>query len=92
MTRESMIEAHLVRRVHEAGGECLKFTSPGRRGVPDRLVLLPGGRAIFVEVKAPGRYPTPAQRRAHNALRYKGFRVLVVNSFEDVHWLLMEVN
>lgn len=40
--RESGVEKELVARVQGAGGEAYKFTSPGRRGVPDRLVLLPG--------------------------------------------------
>ena len=39
--RESTIEAHLVKRVKELGGECRKVTWPGRRGAPDRLVMLP---------------------------------------------------
>lgn len=55
---EKEIEAHLVRRVKEAGGIAYKFTSPQRRSVPDRLVLMPGGRALFVECKRPGAKPT----------------------------------
>ena len=44
---ESTIEHYLVRTVHKLGGEALKFTSPGRRHVNDRLVLLPGGKVWF---------------------------------------------
>ena len=47
---EKTIEAALVRRVAKLGGLCEKFVSPGRRSVPDRLVTLPGGRIVFVEV------------------------------------------
>ena len=50
---EREIEAALVRRVKAAGGLCLKWTCPGWTGVPDRLVLLPGGLIIFVELKRP---------------------------------------
>lgn len=77
--RESDIEAHLVKRVKEAGGIAYKFTSPQRRSVPDRLVLMPGGRAWFAELKAPGAVPTEAQAREHERLRALGFEVEVVD-------------
>ena len=51
--RESQIEARLSREVKHAGGLCLKWVSPGCTGVMDRIVLLPGGRVIFVELKEP---------------------------------------
>ncbi|BEO04319.1 VRR-NUC domain-containing protein [Serratia marcescens] len=78
--RESPIERHQVAQVKAAGGTAYKFTSPGRRSVPDRLVLLPGGRAVFVECKAPGEKPRPDQLREHNRLRALGFEVVVVDS------------
>jgi hypothetical protein len=78
--RESVIEANLVKQVKAAGGTAYKFTSPGRRGVPDRLVLLPGGRTVFVECKAPGGIPRPDQQREHNRLRALGFSVVVLDS------------
>ncbi len=66
--RESAIERHLVSIVRKLGGECLKFTSPGRRHVNDRLVLLPGGRVWFIELKQPGAKPRPGQVRFHGRL------------------------
>ena len=39
--RESIIEKHLVKRVKELGGEVRKVQWVGRRGAPDRLVMLP---------------------------------------------------
>lgn len=50
--RESEIEARLVRGVKALGGKAYKFVSPGNSGVPDRLVVLPGGRVLFAELKA----------------------------------------
>lgn len=81
---ESKIEAHLVKRVKDVGGAAYKFTSPQRRAVPDRLVLLPGGRATFVECKATGQRPTDAQAREHARLWALGFPVLVIDSIEGV--------
>ncbi len=82
--RESKIETRLVDRVKSAGGVAFKFTSPARRSVPDRLVLMPGGRATFVECKAPGERPTDAQAREHARLWALGFPVLVIDSLEAV--------
>jgi hypothetical protein len=49
--READVERHLVRLVEKAGGRAYKFAAPGRAGVADRLVVLPGGRVWFVELK-----------------------------------------
>jgi hypothetical protein len=50
---EKDIEANLRRAVEAAGGKCLKWVCPGWSGVPDRIILLPGARIIFVETKRP---------------------------------------
>ena len=52
--KESQIEAKLVRMVREHGGLCYKFVSPNNPGVPDRIILFPGGIIAFVELKRPG--------------------------------------
>ena len=52
---EKTIEAYFVKRIKEIGGVAEKFTSPNKRAVPDRLVLLPSGVALFVELKEIGR-------------------------------------
>lgn len=82
--RESQIEAYLRKRVIAAGGLCWKFTSPNLRGVPDRVVLLPGGYTVWTELKAPGQLPRPAQQRRHTELWARGHRVVVLDSIESV--------
>ena len=80
---EKTIEAVLVARVKSLGGMCEKFTSPGRRSVPDRIISLPGGRIIFVECKAPGKVPTDLQERDHERRRELGFKVFVIDTIEQ---------
>ena len=81
---ERHIEAALVKRIKELGGTAEKFTSPGRRSVPDRLVSLPKGRIVFVELKAPGCKPTENQSRDHQRRRTLGCDVLVIDSYEGI--------
>jgi Holliday junction resolvase len=80
---ENRVERELVKRVKDLGGMCEKFTSPGRRSVPDRLVTLPGGRIIFVECKAPEKEPTITQQRDHKRRRLLGCDVRVIDNIED---------
>lgn len=85
---EKKIEQALVKRVKELGGLCEKFTSPGRRAVPDRIITLPvaGGpaRIIFVECKAPGKKPTIMQQFDHERRRLMGCDVRVIDNMDDV--------
>jgi hypothetical protein len=86
--RESQIETYLRREVKNLGGCAYKFTSPQRVNVPDRIVLLPGGRIVFVELKAPGKKPTAGQLREHKRLRDLGFQVDVIDTKEGVdEWI-----
>lgn len=82
--REKDIEQKLVKAVKQIGGMCLKFTSPGFDGVPDRLVLLPLGRMAFVELKAPGKEPRPLQLRRIQELSRLDFHCYVVDNEEMI--------
>lgn len=87
--RERDIEKALIRRVKELGGEVRKVTWQGRKGAPDRLVLLPYPYcAIWVELKAPNEKPTKLQQREHNKLRVAGLHVVVIDSIEAIEDLL----
>lgn len=86
--RERDIERHLVQRVKALGGEIRKVAWPGRANAPDRLVMLPGRRAVWVELKAPGKTPTAQQVREHNRMRRLGELVEVIDSLEGVEALL----
>ena len=87
LVRESEIEAYLVKRVREAGGISYKFVSPGRAGVPDRIVILEN-EVGFVEVKAPGKKPTALQQRELERLQAHGMQAGWVSSREDVEGFL----
>ena len=94
---ESSIENRLIRRVKELGGEVRKVQWVGRRGAPDRLVMLPlCGRvgpysdltSFWVELKAPGEKAKPHQAREHERMRKMGQQVFVIDSLEAVEELL----
>ena len=88
--KEKDLETRLTRAVRKNGGLALKFVSPGMAGVPDRLLLFPGGRIAFAEVKAPGEKPRPLQIHRMEQLRELGFRVHVVDSEEKINQVVAE--
>lgn len=89
--RESQIEARLSREVKHAGGLCLKWVSPGCTGVMDRIILLPGGRVIFVELKQPGGRLSERQKWMADALARLGMDVRCLWNKEQVDKFLEEV-
>ena len=72
---EKEIEAKLKKGVEKLGGRCYKFVSPGNSGVPDRLILLPGGACAFAELKAPGKKERKLQAHIQEQIRELGFIV-----------------
>ena len=86
--KETEIEKKLVRKVKAKGGIAPKFVSPGYAGMPDRLVLLPGGVFAFAELKAPGMKPRPLQVARHRMLRSLGFKVYVIDGTEQIEEVL----
>ena len=72
--RESVVEKKFASEVKKRGGLAVKFVSPGLNGVPDRLVLFPGGKMAFVELKAPGKTMRPLQQYRARQLAALGYR------------------
>ena len=89
--REKYIEQQLGRAVKTAGGICPKLMSPGTDGMPDRMILMPGCRLGFVEVKAPGKKPRPLQVKRHVQLRRLGFPVFILDNPSQIPGIIEEV-
>ena len=86
--REYVIEDAFRDEVTRRGGLALKFTSQTVNGLPDRLVLLIGGKAAFVELKAPGKMMRPLQVKRKEQLEALGFPVFCVDRFEQIRPVL----
>ena len=78
--RESDIEEYLREQVAKLGGRAYKWVSPGNTGVPDRIVILPGNRISFVELKATGKEPDAKQKLQIERLKQLGADVWVIDS------------
>ena len=88
---EASTEEYLVARIKALGGKCLKFVSPGTAGVLDRLVLLPGGTVLFVEVKRLGELPSALQEKFMFGVLHLGTPALTVDSRQEVDELVQQL-
>lgn len=88
---EKLIERKLYNSVKKAGGIAIKFTSPSMSGVPDRIVLMPGGRVWFAELKTTGEKLRPIQVVIIGMLRKLGFSVWVIDTQELLDEFLKEI-
>ena len=88
---EKDLERSLSIRVKAVGGICPKFFSPSYAGMPDRLVLLPGGRMAFVEVKRNGESSRPLQLSRHRLLQRLGFKVYVLDDVAKIGGILDDI-
>lgn len=89
--REKDIEIYLREQVKKSGGKAYKFESPGNDGVPDRIVIFPGNRIFFVELKAPGKQPRPLQVKQMKQLAAFGCDVRVIDSKELVDSFIRKI-
>ena len=89
--REKFIEEKLKKAVKEKSGLCLKFVSPGFDGVPDRIILMPGGIMVFAELKAPGKKLRPLQERRKRQLESLGFSVFCIDNIKCIGGIIDEI-
>lgn len=89
--KESQIEAKLGRMVRTGGGLYFKFVSPGNPGVPDRLLVLPGGRIVFVELKTEVGRLAAIQKWQIAEMEKRGADVRVLKGMDQVNAFAREV-
>lgn len=88
---EKDIEKKLVEEAKKKGCIPVKLLSANYNGLPDRLILSPGEKCGFVELKAPGKKPRAIQLKRHKELRALGFKVYVVDGIEQIGGVLDEI-
>lgn len=91
MDSEKAIEKKLNEAVKKLGGWSIKLLPFQFNGLPDRLLLIPGGHVIFVEVKSEKKKPEPLQLWVHKKLRNLGFKVYVIDTFELLNKLMYDI-
>lgn len=91
VVREKRVEQRLGKVVKERGGWAIKIL-PSVSGLPDRMVLLPGGQIYFVETKAPTGTVAPHQTVIHDRFRRLGFPVYIISNLEAVEEWIKEVD
>lgn len=89
--KESQIERNLVDRIKTRGGLCYKFVSPANPGVPDRVIIVPDGRTVFVELKTESGSLSKIQERQISEMRKRGADVRVCKGLESVKDLVEDL-
>lgn len=85
---EKSIEKYLIEQAEANGLLCLKYSNPNMVGYPDRLLVLPGGSVVWVELKSKGRQPTKIQLIRIAGLRNRGHYVWVIDNRKSVDNLM----
>ena len=89
---EKAIERHLVKRCAEIGLPCLKYSNPSMVGYPDRIIVLPAGRVMWVELKSRGKHISAVQRVRINQLEGLRHAVHVIDNLKDADNLLAKIS
>ena len=88
---EAQIESKMVRMVRDRGGLCYKFISPNNPGVPDRIVIAPDGRTIYVELKTLFGRASEIQKWQIGEMQKRGADVRLLHGWEAVKEFIEEV-
>ncbi len=88
---EKQIEKKLRVEIGKLGGIAIKLQSQYYTGLPDRMILMPGGRIRFAEIKTTGKKPTPRQKIVHQELRGLGFQVDAIDDEAGLQKFLEEL-
>lgn len=88
---EKEVEKFLVREVKKIGGVSFKFISPGNAGVPDRIVILPTGKVVFVELKTDKGKLTKLQEVQIKKISNLGADARVLRGIEGVREFINEI-
>lgn len=88
---EKSIERYLIEKAKEHGLPCLKYSNPNMVGYPDRLLVLPGAKVIWIELKSRGRKPDNRQLIRHAELSGMGHEVRVIDNKNDIDELLNSI-
>nr|DAR63590.1 MAG TPA: Nuclease [Caudoviricetes sp.]DAR90216.1 MAG TPA: Nuclease [Caudoviricetes sp.] len=86
---EKELERWLGQELKKLGCIYMKFVSPGNDGVPDRIVVLPGGDVVFVELKSETGRLSHTQAFQIARLRQRGAKVLLVSTKVEAQELLV---
>jgi hypothetical protein len=90
--RESSVEQVVVACAEARGGVAWKLNPAWTVGIPDRLVLLPPGRVVFVETKSEDGRVRKKQAWIHEKLRAMGFRVEIPWTTDEVRELFKQLD
>lgn len=88
---EKALERYLVEQVESLGYLCLKYSNPHAVGYPDRMILLPGARVVWVELKSAGAQLKAVQRIRHGELLTLGHLVFTCDSREKIDRLIKRI-
>lgn len=88
---EKAIEKKLREEVKKKGGIALKLAAPYFNGMPDRLIILPGGITRFAELKSTGKTQTPLQITVMKKLQKLGHKVAVIDDQETLTTFLNSI-
>lgn len=82
--KESEIEKILVCEVKKLGGIAYKWVSPGNDGIPDRIVVFPDQRPVFVELKTDKGRLTALQKVQIRRLEKLGQEVKIIYGLDGL--------